>query len=345
MRWRTVLILAAVAAWLAPSSSTFIERWFSNGVFLSVQRVLTHFSNRVPFAFFDALLLLLLVGVVAGTWADVRRPGSTWPQTVGRGVMRLTTLVAVAYLAFLATWGLNYRRLPLPERRAFDASRVSSENAGRLATLTVTRVNALYVAAHAETPSPVDEVDVRLARAFMTAQPAFAASTPLVPGRPKRSLLDFYFRRAGVAGMTDPYFLETLIATDLLPVERPMVVAHEWGHLAGLGDEGEANFAGFVACLQGSALQQYSGWLSLYGDVIGGLPRPEADRVAQALDPGPRADLQAIRERLLRQISPTIASAGWRVYDRYLKANQVNQGTNSYADVVRLVLGTQAAEP
>ena len=32
---------------------------------------------------------------------------------------------------------------------------------------------------------------------------------------------------------------------------------------------------------------------------------------------------------------------GWRVYDRYLKANRVERGSASYADVVRLVLGVQ----
>ena len=42
--------------------------------------------------------------------------------------------------------------------------------------------------------------------------------------------------------MTDPFLLETLIAPDLLEVERPFVIAHEWAHLAGYADESEANF-------------------------------------------------------------------------------------------------------
>ena len=66
--------------------------------------------------------------------------------------------------------------------------------------------------------------------------------------------------------------------------------------------------------------------------------------VAQRLNAGPRADLQAIRERLLRQVNPTISFAGWRVYDQYLKVNRVDEGTASYDDVVRLVLGTRAVD-
>jgi hypothetical protein len=35
-----------------------------------------------------------------------------------------------------------------------------------------------------------------------------------------------------------------------------------------------------------------------------------------------------------------VSAAGWRVYDQYLKVNRVDEGTASYAEVVRLVLGT-----
>src|SRR5215510_11427393 len=76
---------------------------------------------------------------------------------------------------------------------------------------------------------------------------------------------------ADVAGMTDPYFLETFVASDLLPFERPFVVAHEWGHLAGFADEGDANFLAWLTCLHGTPAHQYSGWLSLYSEIVSGL--------------------------------------------------------------------------
>jgi hypothetical protein len=143
-----------------------------------------------------------------------------------------------------------------------------------------------------------------------------------------------------VAGMTDPYFLETLVASDLLPFERPAVIAHEWSHLAGITDEGEANFVGWVTCMQGAARDRYSGWLFLYDELSGALPGPAMKNIAASLGPGPRADLLAIRARLQRNINPTVAMAGWRVYDSYLKANRVEEGAASYAGVVRLVTGT-----
>ena len=42
----------------------------------------------------------------------------------------------------------------------------------------------------------------------------------------------------------------------------------------------------------------------------------------------------------MRHVSRRVAAAGWRVYDSYLKANRVEAGSASYAQVVRLVAGT-----
>ena len=145
--------------------------------------------------------------------------------------------------------------------------------------------------------------------------------------------------------MIDPFFLETLVATGLLPFERPFVVAHEWSHLAGFADEGEANFVGWLTCLHASPGAQYSGWLFLYSEVVDSLrPRRDRTEVLARLAPGPREDLQAITDRVRREVDPRLAAVGWRAYDRYLKANRIEVGTASYAQVVRLALGVRFAD-
>ena len=152
--------------------------------------------------------------------------------------------------------------------------------------------------------------------------------------------MNLYFRPAAVDGATDPFFLETLVASELLPFERPFVVAHEWSHLAGFADEGEANFMGWLTCARADAPAQYSGWLFLYGELARDLSRRERADVVSRLAAGPRADLRAIAARLARDVRPQVSAAAWRVYDEYLKANRVEAGAASYEQVVRLVLGT-----
>jgi hypothetical protein len=299
-------------------------------------------SNALPFALFD----VLVCGCV-GWWLiravqdlrAIRRRGS-WP-TIGRVFWRTATVVALAYLAFLTLWGFNYRRTGLSDRIAFDARRVSRSAAVALAVQTVDQLNALFSPAHQDGWRQADAVDPLLSAAFAKTQRALSTGWQAIPARPKRTVFDLYFRRAGVAGMTDPYFLETLVATDLLPFERPFVVAHEWSHLAGIADEGDANFAGWVICMQAGPADQYSAWLFLFDELASALPVNDMRVAAVKLQPGPRGDLQAIRTRLQRNVNPTVSAAGWRVYDRYLKANRVEEGAASYRGVVRLLTGTQ----
>ena len=273
----------------------------------------------------------------------VRGSRCGWLRASGGVAVRTMVGAALLYLVFLLTWGLNYRRVPLMDKLDFDAARASPEAARALLATAADRVNALYDHAHAahRQTAAFDGPDSPLAAGFMRAQRDLGAVRVARPGRVKHTLLDVYFRRAGVDGMTDPYFLETLVAADLLPFEQPFVVAHEWSHLAGYADEGEANFVGWLTCLGGAEADQYSAWLFLVGEVLASLGGADRAELASRLAPGPRADRRAIADRLRRQVNPHVAAAGWRVYDRYLKANRVEAGTASYAGVVRLALGAR----
>ena len=158
------------------------------------------------------------------------------------------------------------------------------------------------------------------------------------PARLKHTLLGYWFRWAGIDGMTNPFGLEVLVNPDLLPVEVPFVASHEWAHLAGFATESEASYVGWLACRRGDAWAQYSGWLFLYWQLAGDLAPETRARLASALGPIPRADIEAIADRLRRGHIPLLQTGSWRVYDQYLKANRVASGVRSYGEVVTLVL-------
>jgi hypothetical protein len=324
--WGVILALAAAGAF-APLPPSAVERWYSEGAYPAIQQALTRASNLLPFAAFDVLCLGAIVATALCMYRSVRDAG--WP----RGTLHAGALVArsaaVLYLAFLAAWGLNYRRVPLTEKVVFDPARITPSAARQLGDGAVATLNRLYGPAHAS-PTPPDA----LASYLRDALRALGGTTFIVPGRPKQTLLGGYFHQASVAGMTDPFFLETLIAPDLLDVERPFVIAHEWAHLAGYADESEANYAAYLACRHGDAAAQYSAALMLIGYVSPSRPLNEA------LDIGPRIDLYAIRYRYSRT-NETLRFAAREGYDKYLKANRVERGVESYDAVLQLILGTE----
>jgi hypothetical protein len=342
---KACIVVAAGVAAVLPWPESVVERWYSTGIYPVLQQPMTGLSNRVPFALADVAVVAALATWLLMAVLELRRSGRRRiGAALGRIAARTVVSVAVIYLAFLGLWGLNYRRLPLERKLGLDAGALTPAAARASTSIAVSKVNELYAQAHASGWSPSDRVDPSLTAAFSSVAHDLNGSGKTVPGRPKHTLLNLYFRPAAVDGATDPFFLETLLASDLLPFERPFVVAHEWSHLAGFADEGEANFMGWLTCTRAGASAQYSGWLFLYEQLMRDLSRHDREEVVKRLAAGPRTDLREIAARLARDVHPQVSAAGWRVYDTYLKANRVEAGAASYEQVVRLVLGTEIGQ-
>lgn len=318
--------MLGLAGALAPIPSWLVERWYSAGVYPRLQRVLTSASNLAPFALFDVVWVVAVAVLGAAAYRRIRTDG--WRTGGFRLAMLAVRAAAVGYLAFLALWGLNYRRMPLIEKLAFEPERITHAAASRLGDINAETMNRLYAEAHGSAGSMAS-----LAAAFQSAVRSLGAARPIVPGRPKATLLGGYFHQTAVAGMTDPFLLETLIAPDLLDVERPFVIAHEWAHLAGYADESEANFVAWLTCRRGDPAAQYSAALALIGYAS---PRRPLN---VALDLGPRVDVFTIGYRY-SQTNKTLRFAARQGYDKFLKANRVERGVESYDAVVQLILGT-----
>ena len=326
-----VVVIALVCA-IVPFPAETIERVYSTDWYLRIQGVLTTASNTIPIAWLDIAVACLLIVAIELVISRARAlgPKRAFVRNLGTAVGAAAWL----YLLFLAFWGLNYRRVPLEQKLDYDQSRLTREAAIEFTNAAVAEVNAGYAAAHATAFTTE-----ALQASFADTQIALGAMRLAVPGVPKRSLLNYYFRRAAIDGMTDPYFLEIIVNPDVLEFERSFVVAHEWAHLAGYANEAEANFLAWLTCVRGKALEQYSGWLAAYQHGLAAIPR--ADRSAiKPLDDGPRQDVQAIVARYNRS-SPMMRRTARGVYDEYLKANRVSEGIASYDAVVRLMIGVR----
>lgn len=334
---RTALVISAIALAIAsalmPTPASVIERWYSAGVYPRIQRVLTTATNLVPIALLDVMVAVLLTVGVATSVRRLRRLGA---RRATAGILAaLAFSAAVIYLVFLGLWGLNYRRVPLEQKLDYDPVRITRARAVAFATAAVSSVNERYEGAHTAIGTGTDDA---LALAFDALQRDLGATRPAVPGVPKRSVFQWYLPRAGIDGMTDPFFLEVIVNPQVLPFERPFVVAHEWAHLAGYAVESEANFIAWLTCARGSSLARYSGALAAYEHSVSALAREDLAALPK-LDEGPRADLRAIFERY-RRTSPVIRRVAHGLNDGYLRANRVTEGIASYNAVVRLMLGT-----
>ena len=324
---------------IAPVEGETVERWFSTTLYPVIQHTVTPVTNRAPFALFDLLTiggLAMLVIALARGIRRARRARRFRPLLATLG--RVATAAAAVYLLFLVLWGFNYRRMPMTERLVMDRPAPDAAAVFALGSQAVQRLNELHAQAHRIGWDEDPRSNAGLLDAFAFVQRRLSDAPLAVPGRLKRTVYGPYFRWTSVDGMVNPLALEVLANPDLLPYERPAVAAHEWAHLAGYADESEANFVGWLTAVRAGVPEQYSAWLSLYWEVSGEVNPADRGRLREALAAGPRADVDAIVDRLRRGQLPLLRTASWRVYDHYLRANRVEQGVRSYGEVVTLLL-------
>lgn len=339
VRFSIVGPLLALVLYVTPIPAWVIEDFYSRDMYPWLQNVFTGASDALPFALFDVILVLTVLlalrrvrrlyfvarqrGVIDALWELVRR--------VARGA-------AIAVILFYWAWGFNYRRQPLetalPDGRAatltVDALQTAFQDANALAS----RLRPLA----AISSSNVDDIAFRLRDPMTTALRMLNRAPLARPARPKFSLVATpFFTWSGVTGMVNPFGLEAIVHLQLLPQERAFVIAHEWAHLAGHADEAEASAVGWLACMSGGPDLAYSASLFLIMESAEALPPAARAEMVKRLDPGVREDLDAIAQRAKLQ-NPMVQRAAEQVYDEYLKANRVEDGTASYGRALTLIL-------
>ncbi|MDA1095301.1 MAG: DUF3810 family protein [Acidobacteria bacterium] len=337
---RVGLVGCALALAFLPLPRSLVESVYAQRLYPLIRQTITSLTRHIDMPLFD---ILLGGGVVAlATWWGLRlaRARGDRLRTLAGLVGVTAVLAAGLYLTFLLTWGMNYRRESLATRLDYSAARVTSAHVEALASSAIEHLNRAYDQSEHATWPQLSELPATLGPAFERAQRHLKVS-PVVTGLvPQRSQLTPYFRRAGIDGMVDPFFLQVLLNDGVLPFERPFVTAHEWAHVAGFAHEAEANFVAWLTCLQGDERMRYAGWSFLVPRLVAASPADTQADLWARVRPGPLADFAAVRARLSRTI-PVVERNARRLNDRYLRANRVASGIASYGEVVQMAVGTE----
>ena len=340
IRWWMLATVFALAIVLIPVPGWVVEELYSRDTYPWLQNVLTGGTNVAPFALLDVLLLGAIAAVLFRTVRlvnVVRQRGLI--DALWEAVRRVVRFAAVLTILFYWAWGFNYHRTPieagLPGGKGVEPTvdllqlAIADANslATRLRSVVTVRRELSYADLSGALLPQINEALKRLGR------PALQRG-----GRPKYSfVLTPFFTAAGVTGMINPLGLESIVHPELLPYERPFVLAHEWAHLSGQADEADASAIGWLACMQGDAPFAYSASLYLILEASARLPGAARRASWDRLDAGVRSDIDAIIARMRRE-NPVVQRTASRVYDEYLRANRVSDGTASYSRALSLIL-------
>ena len=328
-----IAIFLAILIVVFPFPREWIEDVYANGLFASLNRALVPLSDSVPVSIGDveaivaiAIVIIAWIAKLSSTERYARR------RETGKLVLHTLGWIALGVIVFEALWGMNYRRPTVIDRIVFDGRRVNAQSVSEFSAQIVGILNRDVGAAHAE-----KEIDrVKLAAAFEPVVNRLGDDWDVALSLPKFTILQPYYDAAGIGGQYAPFSFETYLNTSFLRIEAPRALAHEWAHVAGFTDEGDANYIGTLTCLRSDdPLIRYSGAFWTYAEL------PDAQRRALKLDPRVLADFRASRARYLKHFVPALSGLQWHLYDGYLRGSGVRGGVASYGYFLRLLVGTQ----
>lgn len=349
--WKaTVWLLIALGGQTAASlMSEEVESFYSNFIFYYITRGLSSINKHVKNVALGEIFFSLIV-VWFSLWSLWYLGRSFRHETRLYNVVKvffLQILWAMGILVplFLALWGLNYQRLPLAETLAFDRVPARVGELESIGLQIVSGVNNNYDLARGSNERPTPPAREAIYQAI---ELAYQTETLLGNANlgafsdPKPLVLSRMSSWAGVSGFYIPFTGEVTFNDDLPTFDLPMVIAHHKAHQRGYAREDEANFIGYVVCVNSTdPYVRYSGYL--YGlKVMEVLTKGNLDRyndLLSRINEGPRADL---RERLAfweRMKNSVLGAASRRTFSAYLRVNRVSGGIKNYDEDVPLIIG------
>ena len=148
---------------------------------------------------------------------------------------------------------------------------------------------------------------------------------------------------SGVTGSMGPFFCEFTLNGDIRPHDYPAIYAHEFAHLLGIANEGEANFYSYIVCTASSdKAVKFSGYYHIFFHVLRNvfdiLGEKEGEKFLKYIRPEIIQLARSDRQYWISKRCKALDAAQDFIFDLYLRGNHVAEGRKSYSGVVALIL-------
>lgn len=305
--------------------------WYGGTVYQILVSTIGRFFGIFPFSVVEIGLylgIIFLVGLLFRYW---RRPTL---------LLQMYGLVLSALLfSYSAACGVNYYRKPFSSCLEFEDRTVSQADLRELCAWLTEQVNASRRELEL-TEGIYEDMPKRGRAAMYGLSEIYPALEGFYPA-PKPVLISWILSIQQCAGVYSPFTVEANYNRDMVAYNIPHTICHELSHLRGFMREDEANFIGYLACLEsGDADFRYSGYLLgwIYaGNALAKEDFEEYVRLYGLLEDGIKKDLEE-NGRFWDKYEGKAAEAADRVNDAYLKANGQPEGVLTYGRVVDLMI-------
>lgn len=311
--------------------------WYACHLYPGISLLLSWIASVVPFSLCELVVIsFVLLLVYYPIWARMTGRHSLW-QIVGAEA----EWIAWIYVWFYWAWGMNYFRDDFFLRTHIVRAEYNEMEFRRFLSEYADSLNASYCWADAAFDYVKTEDSIK--SSFRSLPSSLGLTSPCSFQHPKRSMVNPIYSKVGVLGYMGPFFCESHLNHQLLPLQYPFVYAHELSHLLGIAGEAEANYWAFKVCVRSSCpFIRYSGYFGLLPYVLSNayvlLSEDEYESWLSTLRPEVTSDFSAQRKYWKEKYSPFLGSIQDQLYTYYLKGNKISSGQKNYAEVVGLLL-------
>jgi hypothetical protein len=334
---------------LAQFYPTWTEKYFSQGLFMLINPVLSSITGLLPFSLAELLVVVLGLAAIIGIYrmaARISRREAPVKTLLAHFLLNTLVFVSILYFSFNLLWGLNYYRQPFAALAGLEIKPATVGELEDLCRMLIKQANSLR-AQTLEDQEGIMRLREGRIKVLQAAGEGYKHAAEIYPqlggtfGPPKRVMLSELMSYTGITGIYFPFTAEANVNFSIPDYMLPSTTCHEMAHQRGFAREDEANYLAYLTCmLHPNPDFQYSGTLLALINAVNALYRcaPEQALLLQEeYSEAVRRDLLH-RKLFWQQYEGPLEEISREINDSYLKANRQEDGVHSYGRMVDLLL-------
>jgi len=333
-----ILILQILLVGLASRFPNWIEKYYAKGIYPIISGSLRRLLGWIPISIGDVFYGIFFVIIIRWIWLLIQTRMTPFREHL----YKLGAFLSVIFFIFHFFWGLNYYRLPLSERLEIETIEYTPEQLLTTTKEHIKKLNAIHQKL-VQDDSLAIEVPYKRRKIYKMAsleyKELFVDSVDYRFRKKsiKSSLLSTPLTYMGFSGYLNPFTGESQVNKKIPKTGFPATTCHEMAHQLGYASESEANYIGYLACVNSDdPYFQYSGELLATNHLLFALAQYDKElyqKTRKELHFGILKDKQVTHDFWDSYHNP-LEPFFKKFYDVFLKANRQKEGIQSYNDMV-----------
>ncbi|MBV1888056.1 MAG: DUF3810 domain-containing protein [Urechidicola sp.] len=330
---------------LIASNQSFVEQYYSTGIYPLISRFFRIIFGWIPFSIGDILYITIGFLILKSIIRIVKTGKIGW--------IRIAANISIVYFCFHLFWGLNYFRKPLQNSLQITSTDYTTEGLEDFTYRLINKINHLQIiitqndTIKVEIPHSKNDLYNKVEKGYFNLSllhPQFEYKTASI----KSSVISLPLTYMGFSGYLNPFTGEAQVNSLNPMVSYPVTSSHEVAHQLGYAAENEANFIGFLAAIKNDDIYfQYSGYYMALRYALNDLYRHDKEKYKVAFNNINKGIVKNMRDsyEFWNSYQNPFEVYFKKLFNQFLKANKQPEGIKSYNKMIGMLLNYNQQYP